>query len=701
MIQDYSKAKRLGEKAYRHAVLHGRYPYLPSLEEMVQDVDRFPEIPLGTVEIPLDMIVGTRTSGRQNAFAANFMPLMGENTEFATKWSSLYDSQVEEGIREPVKAYEFMNRFYVEEGNKRVSVMRYVGAVSIPAKVIRIRPPKTDDEPVRIYYEYLDFYKVTGMFEITFSESGRYAQLAQILGQNLQDPWPEDLLEKLHAGLIAFKSAYLARGGGRLRITTGDALLIYLGVYSLDSLVQEGGEEIGRRLQTLWKEFAAEASPEGIALIERREDVDASDKKSPISRVAKMVEKTVEKTNAVSVAGAADLAGALAGVTAGAQAAQVTREAVRSGLSTVLTRAEKYSPSNPLRIAFLHEKSVAHSGWVYGHELGRNHLDEAFESLVKTMSFADCVDEASVQKAFAEALAEGCSLIFTTSPSLTQASVRFALAHPEIRVLNCSYNQAKQAVRLYYGKMYEAKFMMGALAASLTDDHRIGYFAGRRDPAAVANINAFALGAQLTDPYSRITLEWSPGGVRTEAAASAVLQGAEGSAEENALAAAAEDVRSGKRPESPRIHIFSDIDMVRLDDEARKYGLYLLDDDGVSHRLAAPIWNWGVFYEIVVRKVLNGTYEEMPGNRKDRAVNYWLGMSSGLVDVIFSDDLPGPSYRLVAQLRRAMADARIHPFAGRILDQEGKEHGKEDGVLDNEAIMSMDWLVENVDGSLH
>ena len=239
MIQDYLKAKKLGEKAYRQAVLRGRYPYLPSLADMVREVDRFPEIPLGTAEIPLDMIVGTRTSGRQNAFADNFMPLMGESTEFAMKWSSLYDSQVEEGIREPIKAYEFMNRFYVEEGNKRVSVMRYVGAVSIPAKVIRIRPPKTDDEPVRIYYEYLDFYKVTGMFEITFSEPGRYGQLAGILGQNLQDPWPEELVEKLHSGLVAFQSAYRAKGGQRLSLTIGDALLIYLEVYSLDSLVTQ------------------------------------------------------------------------------------------------------------------------------------------------------------------------------------------------------------------------------------------------------------------------------------------------------------------------------------------------------------------------------------------------------------------------------------------------------------------------------
>lgn len=672
MIQDYIKAKKLGEKAYRHAVVHGQYPYLPSLEEMVRDVDKFPEIPLGTVEIPLDMIAGTRTSGRRNAFAANFMPLVEEDSEFAIKWSQLYDSQIEEGIRDPVKAYEFMNSFYVEEGNKRVSVMRYVGAVTIPARVIRIRPPRTDEEQSRIYYEYLDFYNVTGLFEFTFSAPGRYGQLARILGQDLQEPWPEELVEKLHASLTAFRSVYRQKGGTKLSLTVGDAFLIYLDFYSLDSLLQEGEEEIGKRLGRLWREYAAAASPDGITLVERREDVTRTGKDTPLSRVAKAVEKTVERTNAAGITGAAELAGALAGVTAGAQAAQVTRDAVRSGLSTVLPLPERFSPSNPVRVAFLHEKSLEESGWVYGHELGRNHLHEVFGSLVKTKSFESCKDERSIGEAFAKVREDRYDIVFTTAPSLAKPAVRFALDNPGIRVLNCSFNQPKQAIRSYYGKMYEAKFLMGALAASLTDDHRIGYYAGTGDSAAIANINAFALGAQLTDPFCRITLQWVTDGPSSFSI----------------------------HPESSSIHVFSDIDMIRLEEKDRKYGLYLLDDAGRSHRLAAPIWNWGSFYEIIVRNVLNGTYEDMTGNRKDRALNYWLGISSGIVDIIFSDDLPAPSFRLIRQLHRAISEERMHPFAGCITDRDGVVHGTQDGVLDREAIMSMDWLVENVDGEL-
>ncbi|MBQ6591061.1 MAG: BMP family ABC transporter substrate-binding protein [Lachnospiraceae bacterium] len=667
MITDYARAKKLGEKEYRRAVARGQYPYLPSLEEMVRDVDRYPEIPLGVREIPLDMIAGTRTSGRQNAFAANFMPLMKEDTEFASKWSSLYDSQVREGLRDPVKAYEFMNLFYVEEGNKRVSVMRFLGAVTIPANVIRIRPPRTDSVQSRVYYEYLDFFRVTGMFEITFSEPGRYAKLAAILEQNLRDPWPEDLLEKLRSGFTAFKSVYRAKGGFKMSLTAGDALLIYLGIYSLDSLLREGDDEIGRRLLRLWREFVSADRANGIALIEKREEVGAPDKKPALTKAARLM----EKTGAAGIAGAADLAGAFAGITVGAGAAQMTRNVVRSGLSTVL-HSPGYSAENPLRIAFIHEKDADSSGWVYGHELGRNHLQESFGSLVETMHFENCREEGEILDAFSTVRAENCGLVFVTSENLSRYALRFAIENPRIRVLTCCFNRTDHAMRSYYGKMFEAKYIMGALAASLTDDHRIGYLAGKRDPAALCSLNAFALGAQLTDPSCRVDLRWFD-----------------------------PDTERGNGPDrdmSSRIHLVSDLDMIRPADEDRRYGLYLREDGGGYRRLAASIWNWGSFYELVARRVLDGTYDNTTSDQKDRALNYWFGLSSGIIDIIYSKDLPAPSRKLAAILQREIGNGGIHPFEGAVRDRNGRVHGTDGGVLSREEIMTMDWICENVDG---
>ena len=123
----------------------------------------------------------------------------------------------------------------------------------------------------------------------------------------------------------------------------------------------------------------------------------------------------------------------------------------------------------------------------------------------------------------------------------------------------------------------------------------------------------------------------------------------------------------------------------------------MIDEKGNFRRLAASIWNWGAFYELIVRKVLDGTYDSVPVSQKDRALNYFLGISSGIIDVILSDDLPRPSFRLAEMLRKGIAEGRISPFEGVIYDREGKAHGAEEAFMSTAQIVGMDWLAENID----
>ena len=55
----------------------------------------------------------------------------------------------DEGIRDPIRCYEYMGRFYVQEGNKRVSVLKSYGAPTIPGYVIRVVPAWSDDPAIR------------------------------------------------------------------------------------------------------------------------------------------------------------------------------------------------------------------------------------------------------------------------------------------------------------------------------------------------------------------------------------------------------------------------------------------------------------------------------------------------------------------------------------------------------------------------
>ena len=178
-IDCYQKALRQGQRDYREKMNAGQSPFLPVLDDILQNVPVENQIPLGQVEIPLELLVGTKTSGRTAAFASNFMPLLGLKTEFATKWINLCVSHVDEGIRDPITCYEYMGRFYVQEGNKRVSVLKYFDASSITGNVTRVVPQYSDDPAVQMYYEFMHFYPVMQNYLLTFTKPGSYARLRE------------------------------------------------------------------------------------------------------------------------------------------------------------------------------------------------------------------------------------------------------------------------------------------------------------------------------------------------------------------------------------------------------------------------------------------------------------------------------------------------------------------------------------------
>ena len=76
MIEDYLEAKKLGDRAYRNALLTGQSPYLEALDDKLKEEEIQGENRLGVLEIPLEDIEGTKTTARQQAFAKNFMPIL-------------------------------------------------------------------------------------------------------------------------------------------------------------------------------------------------------------------------------------------------------------------------------------------------------------------------------------------------------------------------------------------------------------------------------------------------------------------------------------------------------------------------------------------------------------------------------------------------------------------------------------------------
>lgn len=609
--QEYSEALKLGKKEYKSCVAQGRFPYLPVLDDILSREEVRTEQNMGLIQVPLDFVVGTSTMGRTFSFAANFMPILRENTEFAVKWANLSDAQVNEGIRDPIIAYEYMNRYYVVEGNKRVSVLKYFHADSIMANVTRKIPKYSEDEDVKIYYEYMKFNEITGLFNVEFSKPGMAEQLLELTGSTTH--WDPEIRTEFNSLFLHFSKAYEFRGGNKLPITVGDALTAFLNVYGYKETLAMSDEELNTNIVKCWNEFVVLTQKQTVGLV--MDPTSVQEKKSLLSYL-------------------------------------------------LPTSNRKFT------VAFLYPKSPEESDWIYAHELGRNYLEETFSDQMNTICCVSGVKEENVADVLNEVIHKGADIVFEVAPEMMKPSLKIAVDHPDVKILNCTLNTPHKYIRTYYARMYEAKFIAGVIAGALADNNQIAYIADYPIYGMIANINAFALGASFTNPRARIYLEWST----------------------------KKDYDRDRFLEENDISVVSDQDMITPNAANRQFGLYRIEKDRTLN-LAMPLWNWGIFYEKMIQSILAGSYQT-EGNSQERALNYWWGMSAGVIDMICSNNVPGGVRRLADHLKSDIRKGDMVPFYGEIYSQDGELRNKSNVEMKPEDIMEMDWLVANVIGNI-
>ncbi len=570
--EDYSKAFKLGKKDYQSRMLRGEKPTLQVLDDILPEKGSYSESQLG-------LVLSTR--------------------------------HVEEGIREPIKAYEYMNQFYIEEGNKRVSVMKYFGAVSILGTVTRIVPKRTKDKENKIYYEFMDFYQLAPINYIWFSKEGSFAKLQKAVGKEPKEVWTEEELLKFSSTYARFTAEYSAKGGKKLNITPGDAFLSFITLYGYEVVDGKTTSELQELVSKSWEEFV---------LLGEEAEIDLKMKPN---------------------------------------------QKKRSLLDILHSSVPK-----KLKIAFIYEKTPGTSAWTYAHELGRLHLEQTFPEELHTTYYENGTQE-NIDSLLEHAIEEGCNLIFTTTPPFAQASVKAAIANPKVQILNCSLNTSHRYIRTYYSRMYEAKFLMGAIAGAIAENSRLTYIADYPIYGSIANINAFALGAKMINPRAKVYLEWS-----TE-----------------------KEVDIEEKIRKRGSSCVSGRDMVIPEDASRFFGIYHMDEFH-PRNLAMPLWHWGRFYEQLIWAIIEGTwkYDDDPSAKK--AINYWWGMSEGVIDVICSKYLPIGTKRLVDLLKSTICSDVFNPFSGILYSQSGIVTDDPNGSLSPEEIMTMDWLADNIIGRI-
>jgi basic membrane protein A and related proteins len=328
-----------------------------------------------------------------------------------------------------------------------------------------------------------------------------------------------------------------------------------------------------------------------------------------------------------------------------------------------------------LKVVFVYNGPIGDLGWIYAHEQGRKYLQENMPQIETT--YIENVTEGGpeAERVIGDYAVNGYNLIFGTTYGYGDAIHAVAVAFPNVFFEhNTGYDIAPN-VSTYYGRMYQARFLTGLVAGSMTKSNVIGFVGAFPIPQVVRGINAFALGVQVVNPDAKVHVVWTQSWfdpvLEREAAESLVNIGVDVIAQHENSAEAQ-----------------------KVAEENNIWGVgYNTDmsDQAPNASLTSAIWNWGPYYVKEAQAVLDGTWESK---------RYWGGLKDRIVDIApYNDAVPQEVRDMVEIWRKKISETDWDVFEGPIYAQNGDLVLAEGvGFNDDYLLNEMDWFVQGVVG---
>ncbi|WP_286977645.1 BMP family ABC transporter substrate-binding protein [Acetomicrobium sp. UBA5826] len=332
-------------------------------------------------------------------------------------------------------------------------------------------------------------------------------------------------------------------------------------------------------------------------------------------------------------------------------------------------------PADKLKAAWLYNGPIGDGGWTYMHDLGRLEVEKAFPA-VTTMYVESVPEGPDSVRAMENFIRNGAKVIFATSFGYMDYVQEAAKRHPDVIFMHCSGFKMADNVGIYFGRMYQARYLSGLVAGSMTKKNVIGFVAAHPIPEVIRGLNAFTLGARRANPDVKVKVvwlfSWIDPGKEKEAAKALVDAGAD---------VLAMHANTGSVPQAAEE---AGVYVVGYNNDMSQYA--------PTKHLTAPVWNWGVVYKYTVEKVINGTWEPE---------DIWWGLDKGMVALApYAKDVPDAVKDLVEGERQRIASGEWDVFEGPIKDNKGNLIVKEGQKLTDQDLLSMNWLVEGVEGEL-
>lgn len=326
---------------------------------------------------------------------------------------------------------------------------------------------------------------------------------------------------------------------------------------------------------------------------------------------------------------------------------------------------------DPIKVAFVYLGPIGDHGWTFAHEQGRQEAIAKFGDKIATTIVENVNEGPDSERVIRRLAEEGNDLIFTCSFGYMNPTLKVAKRFKDVKFEHATGYKRAPNMATYNAKFHEGRSVCGAIAGHMSKAGTAGYIASFPIPEVVMGINAFTLAAQKVNPDFKTNVLWANSwydpAKEADSAKALIDQGADIIAQHTDSPAALQVC------EQRGLMAFGQSwDMTSFAPKAH---------------LTAIMDIWGPYYIERIQKVMDNAWE---------SGDTWLGFKDGAVQMAeYNKSMPADVVAAAEAVRTGIIDGSVHPFEGKIIDQEGTVR-QESGRIPDGDLFKMDWYVKGV-----
>jgi basic membrane protein A len=332
------------------------------------------------------------------------------------------------------------------------------------------------------------------------------------------------------------------------------------------------------------------------------------------------------------------------------------------------------APATVTKAAWIFVGPINDGGWTQAHNEGRKYVEEKLGSAVETTFKENVPEGPEATQVIEDLIKDGNKIIFATSFGYGDALKDLAAKYPDVYFEHATGAATSDNLAVYYGASEDTIYLTGIAAGAASKTGKLGFVAPFPIPEVIRHINAFELGAKVSNPDATVKVVWTntwfdPTKER-QAAESLVQAGVD------VLASGQDSPATGEAAKA------ADLPFVGYDsDQSTNFP---------DTWLTASLYNWGPYYTQRVEAAADGTW---------KTGSYYGGIADGFVHLApFGKLVSAETKTLIGQKLDALKSGDFYELTGPLTDQAGKVRVADGVKMTLGEILSMDWFVAGVLG---